>query len=70
MSDSPQMFFVGQEKRGRGRPRAAEPMSAVCMWVPASKHDQLVRLANQRGISVSRLVKSLVSIGMKRDGAA
>lgn len=64
----PQLFIVG--KRRGGRPRATEPRSSVSTWIPVSQHDQLVRLANQREVSVSTLVKSLIYVGLKRDGAA
>lgn len=63
------MFFVGPKRRG-GRPRAPEPRSSVSTWLPVSKHDQLVRLAKQREVSVSTLVKALICLGLKRDGAA
>lgn len=39
---------------------AIEPGSTVCAWVSAHHHDQLIALANQREISVSRLVAGLI----------
>jgi hypothetical protein len=49
---------------GRGRPvgstRASEQGSTVTTWVPASYHDRLVTLANERNVKVSALVRQLL----------
>lgn len=69
MSDS-QLFFIGPKNRG-GRPKAPEPRSSVSTWIPASRHDQLVRLAKQRGVSVSAVVRGLIagSLSKPKDAA-
>lgn len=45
----------------RGRPPAEQPGATVCTWLPAPQHDQLIRLANQRGESVSAVVRQAVT---------
>lgn len=50
----------------RGRPRVSEPRSTVSTWVTVSQHDRLVRLADQHGVSVSTVVKSLVMITLPK----
>lgn len=47
-------------ERRRGRPRAAEPGSAVTVWLPESEHDRLIRLANMAEVSVSELMRRLL----------
>jgi hypothetical protein len=44
-----------------GRPQNEEPGSRVSTWLPASQHDQLVRMAKQRDVSVSAVVRSLLT---------
>ena len=49
------------EPRRRGRVTGgAEPGSAVCTWLRMSEHDRLIKAANQREMSVSEFVRSLV----------
>ncbi|MDH5244824.1 MAG: hypothetical protein OEW98_00110 [Betaproteobacteria bacterium] len=50
------------EKRPRGRPKASEPGSSVSIWVPARQHDHLAALARQRGVSISALVRRVLSV--------
>jgi hypothetical protein len=59
MSESDPYFDV-IEPRKPGRPRKAEPGSAIMTWVPASEHDRIVKLASQRGESVSTTVRLLL----------
>ena len=49
----------------RGRPPADQPGSTVCTWLPASYHDRLIQLANQREQSVSSLVRSLLILRLR-----
>lgn len=56
-------------KRRIGRPKAAEPRSSVSAWIPVAQHDQLVKLATQRGVSVSQVVNALVSVGLRSRGS-
>lgn len=48
------------DRRKRGRPRAEEPRSTISTWLPASDHDQIVKMANQREMSVSEFVGSVL----------
>lgn len=59
MSDvSPEsMSIVG---RRRGRPRVGAPKSTVSTRIPVEHHDHLVRLAKQRDVSVSCVVRALI----------
>jgi predicted HicB family RNase H-like nuclease len=59
MSDQP-------ERRKPGRPRADEPRTSVSSWIPARDHDRLIRLANQREVSVSTLVSQMLSARLNR----
>jgi hypothetical protein len=49
----------------RGRPRVMEPRATVCTWLPAAQHDRLIRLAKQREISVSALLRSMVIFSLR-----
>jgi hypothetical protein len=44
-----------------GRPASAEPSVTVCSWVPASDYDRLCKLASERGVSVSALVRARIT---------
>jgi len=46
-------------RRG-GRPRTATPLSAISTRLPVQQHDQLVKQAQARGISVSELVRQII----------
>lgn len=46
--------------RGRGRPPAEEPGSAVTTWLPASAHDRLIQLAKREEQSISATVRQLL----------
>jgi hypothetical protein len=59
MSESDPYFDVIEPRRP-GRPRKAEPGSAVMTWIPASEHDRLIQLAKMRGESVSTTVRLLL----------
>lgn len=54
------------EPRPRGRPRAPEPRASVNTWLPASQHDQLIRLANHHGLSVSETVRRIVVFTLQK----
>jgi hypothetical protein len=49
------------EVREPGRPPLDEKGSSVSTWLPASQHDRLIRLANERDQSVSALVRQLLA---------
>jgi len=50
-----------------GRPRRSEPGSAVCTWLRVSEHERVIKMANQREMSVSEFVRSLVIIQLTDD---
>lgn len=62
----PVFFMGGQPPRKRGRPRVSEPRSSVSTWVPASYHDRLIEMANQRDVSVSMLVRSMLMLQLRK----
>lgn len=45
----------------RGRPRVCEQYSTVTTYLPADLHDELVQLAKRRDVSVSKVVREIVS---------
>lgn len=47
--------------RRRGRPRAMEPGSRVTTWIPERYHDALIRIANEKDISVSAVVGNVLT---------
>ncbi len=46
--------------KAAGRPKSADPGSAVCTWLKGSEHDRLIQAANSRQMSVSSYVRSAV----------
>jgi hypothetical protein len=52
-------------KRPVGRPRQLEPAKAVTVYLPVPKVDQLIRVANKAGISVSAAMRRLLIAGLK-----
>lgn len=57
----PQPIGTDGRRRGPGRPPASEPGSTVCAWLTVEKHDQLVELAREKDVSVSKLVVEAVT---------
>lgn len=49
----------------RGRPRSEQPCTSVSTWVPTPYHDRLIKMANQRGMTVSSLVKQIIVIQLR-----
>lgn len=47
--------------RPRGRPRLAEQKSTVSVWLPATDHDRLIRIAKARETSVSAVVRHVLT---------
>jgi WhiB family redox-sensing transcriptional regulator len=63
-----ELFIQGvvvPRKRPRGRPRVDEPGSTITVYVKASDHDRLIRLAEQHEQSVSALVRTLLSLRLR-----
>jgi len=56
----PTLVVLTAGRRG-GRPPAPEPGSRISSWVPAKDHDRLIRLARARGVSVSSVIRGLVT---------
>lgn len=60
------VFFVGGDApRKRGRPRA-EPTEPVMTRLPLPLYDEIVRTAHRRGESVSSVVRTLLTIRIRR----
>ena len=41
----------------RGRPKADEPSTTVTAWVPTKEYDRLLKLANEKEQSLSKLIR-------------
>lgn len=50
--------------RPKGRPRG-EPQSTVTAWIPARLHDGLIKLANDKGESVSTTIRTILEREVK-----
>jgi len=57
-------------KRPPGRPtgstRVAEPSSSVSVWLPASAHDRLIKLAAKEEQSISKTIRDLLKLRLPR----
>lgn len=51
---------VTHRKNVGGRPKASEPRSTVCTWVPARTHDRLLEAAKAHRMSLSAYVRRVV----------
>ena len=60
------MFLSASDRPRRGRPRAEEPCTSVSTWMPDRYHDRLIEMANEKNVSVSRLVRHLLVIQLKK----
>lgn len=61
------LFVAGRgERRKRGRPRV-EPSEPVMTRLPLPLYDRIVKTANLRGESVSAVVRSLLTVRIKRE---
>lgn len=48
-----------------GRPRLSkEPMSSVSTWLPASTHDQLIKVAQAQEVSVAEVVRNVIILNI------
>lgn len=58
----PVMLILGgrRDRRSPGRPRAKEPRTSVSAWIPASEHDKLIALANEKEMSLSAFVRKVL----------
>ena len=56
-------------KRRPGRPngttRVLEPRSSVSVWLPASAHDRLIKLAEKEEQSISKTVRQLLALKLR-----
>lgn len=44
-----------------GRPHVREPGSSVTTWLPQTDHDHLIQLAQRHDLSVSALMRQLIT---------
>ncbi len=58
------LFVAGGPRRGR--PKAKEPLGPVTVWLPASAHDRLIRLAKAQEQSISACVRQLLTVRIPR----
>jgi hypothetical protein len=54
--------------RRRGRPKSAVESTALTTWVPTTYHDKLIKMANERHMSVSKLVKQILVLKIEKIG--
>ena len=67
MPDEKDVTGGSEPGRRRGRPRSEEPHTTVSTWLPARAHDGLIKLAHQREMSVSELVRRVIIITLRSD---
>ena len=57
-------------KRPPGRPpgsaRAPEPSASVSVWLPASAHDRLIKLAAKEEQSISKTIRQLLKLQLPK----
>ena len=51
--------------RRPGRPRVEEPGTSVSVWLRATDHDKLIRLANRRECSVAEVLRRGIAAGLR-----
>jgi hypothetical protein len=60
------LFILGAETepepRKRGRPKADVPCTALTTWVPVNYYDKLNKMADDRHMSVSGLVRQILAL--------
>ena len=56
-----------QDKAQRGRPRSKDPSSPVSTRVPEAYHDRIIQLAAKHDVSVSRMVKTLLVLQLRKE---
>jgi len=55
----------GRTVRKRGRPKVTEESIRVSTWLPLPMVDKLIRVAQSRDESISKLVRSLLMLRLK-----
>lgn len=58
------LLIVGGGRR-RGRPRVPEPLSVISVRVWVKHHDRLCEIAQQKDMSVSALVRTILESTIK-----
>jgi hypothetical protein len=48
-----------------GSTRVEEPRSSVSVWLPASAHDRLIKLAEKEEQSISKTVRQLLILKLR-----
>jgi len=56
---------VKRPGRPHGSTRVEEPRSSVSVWLPASAHDRLIRLAAKEEQSISKTVRQLLILKLR-----
>lgn len=52
---------MSDQPKKRGRPPAEEPSTTLCVWIYSKQYDALATMASQRDMSVSALVKHMLT---------
>lgn len=60
------VLVVGGRKRGR--PPVDDPLTPLTVRVPTAYYDRIHRMATDRRVSISMLVRSLLKIELNRGG--
>ena len=62
--------MMANQPKARGRPRgstrAPEPCASVSVWLPASAHDRLIKLAANEAQSISKTIRQLLVLKLPR----
>jgi uncharacterized protein (DUF1778 family) len=64
--DSISLFGADLRTPPRGRPRVAEPMAPISVRFKASEHDQIIKAALERGMSVTGFMRAAVLQAVRR----
>ena len=54
------------ERRKPGRPKADSPLTSVSVRVKSAQYDRLCAVAQKEHASLSAVVRSLISVGLRR----
>jgi len=64
--DSITLFGADIVTPKRGRPRVAEPMAPISVRFKPSDHDQIIKAALDRGMSVTAFMRAVVLSAVRR----
>jgi len=57
---------VKRPGRPSGTTRAPEPSTSVSVWLPATDHDRLIKLAAKEEQSISKTIRQLLKLQLPR----